>query len=209
MEDRPLEQQPLAVGAEHEGERDQERRQGVAQRQQHRLERVPAGDGGRRHRRKGRRRAHLGQHRVVEDEHVGGLFADPERDQGRADDHRRDDERRRHRHGQPEDEHGDGRVDRGQGDRAAGGADDQGAGLEPQPGQRHHGHDDPGGGAHRHHRQDPEGAGGQAVEHPPGVQRVSRRRKPRAKATTVAYSTARNGDSPTAMKTTIRMSELN
>jgi hypothetical protein len=41
-----------------------------------------------------------------------------------------------------------------------------------------------------------------------GVQRVSRRRNPRAKATTVAYSTARNGDSPKAMKTTIRTREL-
>ena len=67
----PCRSSPSPLRGQDEGEGHQERRQGVLPGQHHRAERVAAGDRRGGEGRERGRRAHLGEDRVVEDEHVG------------------------------------------------------------------------------------------------------------------------------------------
>ena len=151
---RAHQQQALAARVEHEHERHQKRRHGVLPALQRGLVRVAAGDRGGGERRQRGRRRHLGQHRVVEDEHVRREVGHAELDQRRRGDHRADDVARGHRHREADDPHHQRGEDRGQQQRAAGIVDHDRAELQPQPGERDHADDDAGA-----------GAGGRDVEH--------------------------------------------
>ena len=107
-------------------------------------------------RREGRERGgrrHLGEHRVVKDEHVRGEVGDAQLRERRRRDHGADDVARRHRDGEPHHPDHQRREDGGQEQVAVGELDDDGAELEPQPGERHDSHDDARRGAGCRHRQ--------------------------------------------------------
>jgi hypothetical protein len=92
-------QQRLAVVGQDERDGHEEGRQRVLERLHHRPQRVATGDGGGRDCGECGRRAHLREHRVIEDEHVDGGVGHAEALERRADDDRGDDERRGDRHG--------------------------------------------------------------------------------------------------------------
>ena len=116
---RDRQQEADALRIEHEHERHQERRQRVFPGLQGGLVGIAAGDGGGRERRQRGRRRHLGEHRVVEDEHVRREVGHAELDQGRRGDHRADDVGRGHRHREADDPHDQRGVERGEQQAAA------------------------------------------------------------------------------------------
>jgi len=124
IQNGPLQQQAdtLGRGAEHKG--DDKSRQGVFPGQHGGLEGIAARNGRSGKGGEGRGRRDLGQHRIVEDEHMGGHFRDPQLDQGRRRHHGGDDVGGRDRQGQPQDEQDDRRENQGQIEVAAGDIDD-------------------------------------------------------------------------------------
>src|SRR6516162_93005 len=140
-----LSSKPMPLRIEHEYEWNQEGRQRVLPSLQRGLIRIAAGDRGGCERRQRRRRRYLRQHRVIENEHVGGVVGHAELDHGGRRDDRADDVGGGHWHRQADDPDDQRGVGRGQQQAAAGVVDYDRGELQPQPGQRDHADDDAGG----------------------------------------------------------------